>query len=94
MYISYIITFIVQVISTSWLFLRNEISNTEMCFFWRTIFTRTQRHTYIDPDYAHVDDDDLKKWRHRDSYVQLLRDMKEKRLNKKKAKYERSKFSY
>ncbi|XP_053397416.1 cilia- and flagella-associated protein 47-like isoform X4 [Mercenaria mercenaria] len=49
-----------------------------------TIFTRTKRHTYIDPDYAHIDDDDVKKWRHRDSYVQLIREMKERRMNKKK----------
>ena len=56
-------------------------------FFFRTIFTRTNRHTYVDPDYAYVDDDDVNRFRHRDSYVQLLREMKENRLNKKRARY-------
>ncbi|XP_052808119.1 cilia- and flagella-associated protein 47-like isoform X2 [Mya arenaria] len=51
-----------------------------------TIFTRTKRHTYIDPDYAHIDDDNVKQWKHRDSYVQLIREMKDRRLNKKKAR--------
>lgn len=53
----------------------------------RTIFTRERRHTYIDPDYAYVDDDDVKRFKHRDSYVQLLREMKQIRLNRKKVKY-------
>ncbi|KAL4233464.1 hypothetical protein ACF0H5_008145 [Mactra antiquata] len=53
---------------------------------YKTIFTRTKRHTYVDPDYAHVDDDDIKKWKHRDSYVQLIREMKERRISKKKAR--------
>ena len=33
-----------------------------------------------------MDDDDVKRFRHRDSYVHLLREMKENRLNKKKAR--------
>ncbi|XP_052240686.1 cilia- and flagella-associated protein 47-like isoform X3 [Dreissena polymorpha] len=52
---------------------------------YKTIFTRTKRHTYVDPDYAHIDDEEVKKWKHRDSYMQLIREMKERRLNKKKA---------
>ena len=53
---------------------------------YRTIFTRANRHTYVDPDYAFVDDDDVKRFRHKDSYVQLLREMKENRLNRKRAR--------
>lgn len=53
---------------------------------YKTIFTRSSRHTYIDPDYAHIDDENIKKWKHRDSYVQLLREMRERRSDKKKAK--------
>lgn len=54
--------------------------------FFRTIFTRSDRHTYVDPDYALNDEEGLAKNSHRDSYVAMLREMRQNRLNKIKSK--------
>ncbi|XP_071134806.1 cilia- and flagella-associated protein 47-like isoform X3 [Mytilus edulis] len=53
---------------------------------YKTIFTKADRHTYIDPDYAHNEEEGQMKNSHRDSYVAMLREMRQNRLNKIKSK--------
>ncbi|KAL5010428.1 hypothetical protein ScPMuIL_012733 [Solemya velum] len=53
---------------------------------YKTLFTRTPRHTYVDPDYALSDDEEYMKGNHRGSYVALLRHMKKKRQQHSRVK--------
>jgi hypothetical protein len=59
--------------------------------FFRTIFTRSDRHTYVDPDYALNEEEGLVKNSHRDSYIAMLREMRQNRLNKIKSKWVKKK---
>ena len=59
-------------------------------WFWnlsRTIFTKSDRHVYRDPDYMMTEEEGKIKHMHRDSYVMMLRDMRQRRMNRIKAKW-------
>lgn len=58
--------------------------NCVVCY--RTIFTQSNRHAYTDPDYMMTEEEGRIKHSHRDSYVMMLREMRQKRLNRIKAK--------
>lgn len=53
----------------------------------RTIFTKSDRHVYRDPDYMLTEEEGQIKHSHRDSYVMMLREMRQKRMNRIKARY-------
>ena len=46
---------------------------------YQTIFTRRERHTYVDPDYAYEDEEAIAVKRHRQYYIDFIRQLKEKR---------------
>lgn len=54
--------------------------------FDRTIFTKTKRHNYVDPDYALNLTEEANKVNHRNSYVGMLRQMRQNRLNQLKSR--------
>ncbi|XP_033113331.1 cilia- and flagella-associated protein 47-like isoform X2 [Anneissia japonica] len=49
---------------------------------YKTIFTKTDRHTYVDPDYAYDDDEMGEIQRHKNKYNQYLQECREKRKEK------------
>lgn len=52
----------------------------------RTIFTKSDRHVYRDPDYMLTEEEGQIKHSHRDSYVMMLREMRQKRMNRIKSR--------
>ncbi|XP_077977423.1 cilia- and flagella-associated protein 47-like [Glandiceps talaboti] len=53
---------------------------------YATIFTKHNRYTYVDPDYAYTDEELNDKKAHRDMYVNYIKDLREKRVCKEKAR--------
>ncbi|XP_021363645.1 cilia- and flagella-associated protein 47-like isoform X2 [Mizuhopecten yessoensis] len=53
---------------------------------YKTIFTKTKRHNYVDPDYALNLSEEANKVNHRNSYVGMLRQMRQNRLNQIKSR--------
>ncbi|KAK3096977.1 hypothetical protein FSP39_005325 [Pinctada imbricata] len=53
---------------------------------YTTIFTRHDRHGYVDPDYMLTEEEGQLKYTHRDSYVAMLREMRQNRLNRIKSR--------
>ncbi|XP_068124444.1 cilia- and flagella-associated protein 47 [Hyperolius riggenbachi] len=47
---------------------------------YRTIFTKTDRYTYVDPDYAYTEEEEEKKQSHKDYYTDYIKNRREKRL--------------
>nr|XP_039264663.1 cilia- and flagella-associated protein 47-like isoform X2 [Styela clava] len=50
-----------------------SIRPSERSVEYRTPFTKTKRHTYVDSDYAFTEEEELKKKLHKEKYVQFLR---------------------
>ncbi|XP_052708553.1 cilia and flagella-associated protein 47-like isoform X1 [Crassostrea angulata] len=53
---------------------------------YKTIFTKSDRHVYRDPDYMLTEEEGQIKHSHRDSYVMMLREMRQKRMNRIKSR--------
>ncbi|XP_041462969.1 cilia- and flagella-associated protein 47-like isoform X1 [Lytechinus variegatus] len=53
---------------------------------YKTIFTKTDRHTYVDPDYAYDEEELADVMAHKNKYNDYLKENREKRVNKLKAK--------
>ncbi|KAH9504693.1 Cilia- and flagella-associated protein 47 [Bulinus truncatus] len=53
---------------------------------YKTLFTRTDRHNYIDSDYSYDDIEIERKKKHDEAYIKKLHEQKEKRIIKKKMK--------
>ncbi|XP_078698604.1 cilia- and flagella-associated protein 47-like isoform X8 [Branchiostoma floridae x Branchiostoma belcheri] len=53
---------------------------------YRTIFTKAERHTFVDPDYAYTEEEEQKKHEHKQKYIGFLR---EQRKNREKMQMER-----
>jgi len=53
---------------------------------YRTIFTHTERHTYLDPDYSYADDEIEAARQHRNKYVSFIDDMRKMRHNAKETR--------
>ena len=54
--------------------------------FLSTPYTRTSRHTYVDPDYTHPEEERARHKRHRDSYIQYIRQKHEERMWRRREK--------
>lgn len=50
-----------------------SIRPSERSLEYRTPFTKTKRHTYVDPDYAYTEEEEFQKKQHKDKYVTFLR---------------------
>ncbi|XP_006881910.1 PREDICTED: uncharacterized protein CXorf22 homolog [Elephantulus edwardii] len=55
----------------------------DKCF--RTIFTKTPRYNYLDPDYAFSETEELKKKEHKNYYETYLKDLRKMRLEEQEA---------
>ena len=55
--------------------------------FCRTIFTKTERHTYVDPDYAYDEGELSDVMSHKNKYNDYLKECRDKRVSKIKAKW-------
>ncbi|XP_072178621.1 cilia- and flagella-associated protein 47-like [Diadema setosum] len=53
---------------------------------YKTIFTKTERHTYVDPDYAYDEEELNDVMAHKNRYNDYLKDSREKRVSRLKAK--------
>ncbi|XP_022089961.1 cilia- and flagella-associated protein 47-like isoform X2 [Acanthaster planci] len=53
---------------------------------YKTIFTKTERHTYIDPDYAYDDVELAAVQKHKNIYNSYLKESRERRIGKTKAR--------
>ncbi|XP_033635373.1 cilia- and flagella-associated protein 47-like isoform X1 [Asterias rubens] len=53
---------------------------------YKTIFTKTERHTYVDPDYAYDDNELAAIQKHKNKYHNYLRESRQHRIGKTKAK--------
>ncbi|XP_055954756.1 cilia and flagella-associated protein 47 [Patella vulgata] len=51
---------------------------------YKTIFTKAERHHYIDPDYAYTDEEEENIRQHSNKYLDFIRNLRENRLNKQK----------
>ncbi|XP_039602238.1 cilia- and flagella-associated protein 47-like [Polypterus senegalus] len=51
---------------------------------YRTIFTKTLRYNYVDPDYAYTEEEDEQRKAHREYYAHFLKSLREQRLQKEK----------
>ncbi|XP_063809558.1 cilia- and flagella-associated protein 47 isoform X2 [Pseudophryne corroboree] len=51
---------------------------------YRTIFTKTERYNYVDPDYAHTEDEEKLKQTHKDYYADYIKSRREWRLKEEK----------
>lgn len=61
-----------------------------ICLFYhpyRTIFTKADRHTYVDNDYSYNDEELMNIHDHKNKYNTYLQESRAKRLAKSKAKY-------
>ncbi|XP_069613759.1 cilia- and flagella-associated protein 47 [Ranitomeya imitator] len=47
---------------------------------YRTIFTKTERYNYVDPDYAYTEDEEKLKQTHRNYYTNYIKNRRENRL--------------
>ncbi|XP_069495471.1 cilia- and flagella-associated protein 47 [Ambystoma mexicanum] len=47
---------------------------------YRTIFTKVERHTYVDPDYAYTDEEEAQRQAHKDQYAEYIRRLRDGRL--------------
>ncbi|XP_075708861.1 cilia- and flagella-associated protein 47 isoform X2 [Rhinoderma darwinii] len=47
---------------------------------YRTIFTKTERYNYVDPDYAYTEDEEKLKQAHKDYYTNYIKYRREKRV--------------
>ncbi|XP_070567350.1 cilia- and flagella-associated protein 47-like [Ptychodera flava] len=52
---------------------------------YATIFTKNERYTYVDPDYAFTDEELAARKDHRDYYVNYIKDLREQRQAKEKS---------
>uniref|UniRef100_H2YRU5 HYDIN/VesB/CFA65-like Ig-like domain-containing protein n=1 Tax=Ciona savignyi TaxID=51511 RepID=H2YRU5_CIOSA len=53
---------------------------------YQTPFTRSKRHTYIDPDYAYTVEEEASRKQHRDKYTQFIREATDTRVRKEQTK--------
>ncbi|CAH1800026.1 unnamed protein product [Owenia fusiformis] len=53
---------------------------------YKTIFTHTERHNYVDPDYAFTDAEEKARLEHKQKYVDFIDDLRQKRMENGRAK--------
>ncbi|XP_075056414.1 cilia- and flagella-associated protein 47 [Mixophyes fleayi] len=51
---------------------------------YRTIFTKIERYNYVDPDYAHTEDEEKLKQAHKDYYTNYIKSRRQRRLKEEK----------
>ena len=64
-----------------------EIWQETFYFYFRTIFTKSERHKFVDPDYSYTDGELTDRHAHRNKYINLFRELRDRRINKQKTKY-------
>ena len=57
-----------------------------LSMYFRTVFTRSERHTYVDPDYAFTDEEADAIMTHKQYYTDFIDYLRETRKNKIRAK--------
>lgn len=58
----------------------------QSCFF-RTLFTGIERYTFVDPDYAFTDEEELHRVEHKQKYLDYIATLRQKRQADKKRRY-------
>ncbi|KAJ1117902.1 hypothetical protein NDU88_006098 [Pleurodeles waltl] len=53
---------------------------------YRTIFTKAERYTYVDPDYAYTEEEEAQRQAHKEKYAEYLRSLREERLQEEAAR--------
>ena len=54
---------------------------------FQTPFTRISRHTYVDPDYGYTQDEEEARRKHRNKYLNYLKEQAQNRKDKENLKY-------
>ncbi|XP_054551875.1 cilia- and flagella-associated protein 47 [Talpa occidentalis] len=60
---------------------------------FRTIFTKTPRYNYVDPDYAYTESEKMKKKEHENYYMSYIKHLREVRLQKETDRLYRSSYT-
>ena len=55
-------------------------------FLLRTLFTGTERYTYVDPDYALTDEEEKLKQKHKQKYLDYIEDLRQCRIAEDKSR--------
>ncbi|XP_078514036.1 cilia- and flagella-associated protein 47 [Lissotriton helveticus] len=53
---------------------------------YRTIFTKAERYTYVDPDYAYTDEEEAQRQAHKEKYAEYLRSLREEKVQQEAAR--------
>ena len=63
------------------------LAMTTLAFVFRTIYTRAERHTYVDPDYSFTDHEMDTVRMHKEGYGHFMHGIREDLQNKQREKY-------